>query len=137
MRTAVIAIFADRHDRCIKSPICDMPDNHRHSPSVPVPVIFYANRCKSPINQDRLFLILLFKMVDRSNKMEPGNKLEVPHCRDQRKKSPGVSTGISGENRLLFSLAIKFAAIGKQNCLVYHRLKKNPSRLINKQSQLF
>ena len=39
--------------------------------------------------------------------MEPGNKVEVPHRRDRRKKSPGVSASIGG------SLAIKFAAIGE------------------------
>ena len=40
------------------------------------------------------------------------NNVEVPHRRDGRKKSPGVSASIRGENRLPFSLAIKFAAIG-------------------------
>ena len=29
--------------------------------------------------------------------MEPGNKIEVPHRRDRRKKSPGVSASISGD----------------------------------------
>ena len=37
---------------------------------------------------------------------------KLPHRRDQRKKSPAVSASIGGENRLRFSLAIKFAAIG-------------------------
>ena len=37
---------------------------------------------------------------------------KLPHRRDRRKKSPGVSASIGGENRLRFSLAIKFAAIG-------------------------
>ena len=31
--------------------------------------------------------------------MEPGNKVEVPHRRDQRKKLPVVSSSIGGENR--------------------------------------
>ena len=38
-------------------------------------------------------------MVDSSDKMEPGNKLEVPHRQDRRKKMPSVSASISGENR--------------------------------------
>ena len=38
--------------------------------------------------------------------------LKLPHRRDRRKKSPSVSASIGGENRLRFSLAIKFAAIG-------------------------
>ena len=29
--------------------------------------------------------------------MEPGNKVEVPHRRDRRKKSPGVSAKIAGD----------------------------------------
>ena len=36
---------------------------------------------------------------------------KLPHRRDRRKKWPGVSASIGGENRLRFSLAIKFAAI--------------------------
>ena len=39
-------------------------------------------------------------MVDNSDKMEPGNKLEVPHRCDRRKKSPSVSASIDGENRI-------------------------------------
>ena len=31
--------------------------------------------------------------------MEPGDKVEVPHRRDRRKKSPGVSASIGGEKR--------------------------------------
>ena len=31
--------------------------------------------------------------------MEPGNKVEVPYRRERRKKSPGVSASIGGENR--------------------------------------
>ena len=49
---AAIAIFADRRDRRIKSPISGMSDiGHKirlHSPNVPVPVIFYARCIKSP-----------------------------------------------------------------------------------------
>ena len=40
-------------------------------------------------------------MVDSSDKMESGNKLEVP----------GVSALIGGENRFRFSLAIKLMMI--------------------------
>ena len=36
---------------------------------------------------------------------------KLPHRRDRRKKSQSVSTSIGGENRLRFSLAIKFTAI--------------------------
>ena len=32
--------------------------------------------------------------------MEPGNKVEVPHRRDRRKKSPGVYASIGGEKTL-------------------------------------
>ena len=34
--------------------------------------------------------------------MELGKKVEVPHSRDRRKKMPGVSASIGGENNLLF-----------------------------------
>ena len=37
---------------------------------------------------------------------------KLPHRRDRRKKSPGVSASIARENRKRISLAIKFAAIG-------------------------
>ena len=47
-------------------------------------------------------------MVDSSDNMETGNKLEVPHRRDRRRKSPSVSASIGGEKRLRFKLAIKF-----------------------------
>ena len=47
---------------------------------------------------------------------------KLPHRRDRRKKSPSVSASIGGENRLRFSLAIKFAAIGVQNRQVCHWL---------------
>ena len=45
------------------------------------------------------FIKLLFKIVDRSDKMELGNKLELPHRRDRRKKSPSVSASIGGDFR--------------------------------------
>ena len=38
--------------------------------------------------------------------------LKLPHRRDRRKRSPSMSASIGGENRLRFSLAIKFAATG-------------------------
>ena len=49
-----------------------------------VPAFFYAHRCESPINQDRLFYHITLQ--NGSVKMEPENKLEVPHRRDRRKK---------------------------------------------------
>ena len=36
-------------------------------------------------------------MADSSDTMMPGNKVEVPHRRDWRKKSPSVSTSIGGD----------------------------------------
>ena len=38
---------------------------------------------------------------------------KLPHRRNRRKQSPSVSASIGGENRLRFSLAILFAAIGE------------------------
>ena len=42
------------------------------------------------------------------------NNVEVPHRRDRRKKSPGVSASIGGENRLRFSLAKRNLAGGAE-----------------------
>ena len=99
-----IAIFADRRDRRIKSPISGMSDIgdfiRRHSPSVSVPAIFYAHRCE-----------LQVMSINQVGGFYHMNNVEVPNRRDRRKKSPGVSASIGGENRLRFSLAIKFAAI--------------------------
>ena len=39
--------------------------------------------------------------------MQPEIKAEVPHCRDWRKKSLGMSAAIYGENRLRFSPQIQ------------------------------
>ena len=47
---------------------------------------------------------------------------KLPHRCNRRKKSPSVSASIGGENRLRFSPAILFAAIGEQNRLVCRRL---------------
>ena len=50
MPAAAIAIFANRRDRRIKSPISGMSDiGDRHSPSEPVPSIFYGHCCESPV----------------------------------------------------------------------------------------
>ena len=78
---AAIAIFADRRDRRIKSPISGM-----HSPSVPDPAIFYANRCKLPV-----------KSINQVGRFYHMNNVEVPHRRDRRKKSPGVFASIAGD----------------------------------------
>ena len=54
---AAIAIFVDGGDRRIKSPISGMSDIgdqiRRHSPSVPVPAIFYVYCCESPAKSTR------------------------------------------------------------------------------------
>ena len=105
MPGAAISIFADRRDRRIKLPISGMSDIgdfiRRHSPSVSVPAIFYAHRCELPV-----------KSISQVGRFYHMNNIEVPHHRDRRKISPGVSASIGGENRLRLSLAIKFAAIG-------------------------
>ena len=53
MPGAAIAIFADRRDRPIKSPISGMSDIgdliRRHSPSVPVHAISYGHYRESPV----------------------------------------------------------------------------------------
>ena len=90
---AAIAIFAGRRDRRIYK-------IRRHSPSVPVPAMFYAHQCESPVKSINQVGRFYHDFSERSS-MEPG-KVEVP----------GVSSSIGGENHLRFSLAIKFAAIG-------------------------
>ena len=82
----------------------------RKSPRVPgVAIAIFANRRDRRINSP---------MSGMS--VKPATHLAIlshdfsrlPHGRDRRKKSSGVSASIGGENRLRFSLAIKFAAIG-------------------------
>ena len=53
-------------------------------------------RIASKVNQSEW--AILSHDFSKCTSMEPGNKIEVPHRRDRRKKSPGVSIG--GENRL-------------------------------------
>ena len=68
--------------------------------------IFYADRRdrrKSPVVPGAAIAIFAAILHEFS---------KLPHRRDRRKKSPGVSASIGGENRLRFSLAINFAAIG-------------------------
>ena len=71
----------------------------------------FAKRAKS-----RHFLRLLLRIASKTNPsgwaILSHEFSKLPHRRDRRKKSPGVSASIGGENRLRFSLAIKFAAIG-------------------------
>ena len=69
-------------------------------------------RIASKVNQSG-WAILSHDFSKRPS-MDPGrNKVEVPHRRDRRKKKlPGVSASIGGENSWRLSLAIKFAAIG-------------------------
>ena len=88
---AAIAIFADRRDRRIKSPISGMSDIDRRLNS-PVPAIFYAYRCESLVkstNQVGRFSHMNFLNAPR---WSPGTKLK---CR-RRKKSPSVSASIGG-----------------------------------------
>ena len=61
---------------------------------MPIPLIFYAHRCESLVNQDGLFYHMTFQNGGSSAKMEPGSKVEVPHRRDWRKISPGVSRAL-------------------------------------------
>ena len=116
---AATAIFTDRRDLRIKSPISGM------SSSCQISAIKFAGIrrvCPFPrfstriaVNRQSIrmgyFIRLLLKMVDSSDKMESENKREVPQRRDRRKNRQIASIG--GENRLLFSLAIKFVAIGE------------------------
>ena len=56
---------------------------------MPVPAIFYAHHCESPVQSTRQ--VEQFYHNDFS---------KLPHPRDRRKKSPSVSGIIGGENRL-------------------------------------
>ena len=63
---------------------------------MPVPAILYAHRCESPVSQP----IRLGDFITRLS-IEPGNRVEVSHPRDRRKKkSPGVSSSIGGDQIL-------------------------------------
>ena len=101
---AAIVIFADRRDRRIKSPISCIRYWRLNSPA-------FAKCARS-----RDFLRLLLRIASKANPsgwaILSHEFSKLPHRRDRRKQSPGVSASIGGENRLRFSLAIKFAAIG-------------------------
>ena len=59
---AAIAIFTDRRDRRIKSPIYLACHPHvRYRRSVSVPAISYFHLCELPINQDGLFYQITFE----------------------------------------------------------------------------
>ena len=82
MPGGAIAIFVDRRDRRIKSPISGMSDIgdliRRHSPSVPVPAIFYAHRCLSPpksTNQVGRFYHMTFQNGGHDRGKWPGRSL--------------------------------------------------------------
>ena len=74
---------------------------------MPVPAIFYAHRCESPLkstNQVGQFYNMTFQNGGHDRGKWPGrslsgNEIEVPNRRDRRKKSPGVSASINGEIR--------------------------------------
>ena len=101
---AAIAIFADRRDRRIIADIWHVRYRRLNSPA-------FAKCARS-----RDFLRLLLWIASKANPsgwaILSHEFSKLLHRRDRRKKSPGVSASISGENRLRFSLAIKFAAIG-------------------------
>ena len=123
--THLAILYADRRDR-------------RKSPGVPGPAIAIFGRSprsaykiadiwnvryrrlNSPAfamcARSRDFLRLLLRIASEANPsgwtILSHEFSKLPHRRDRRKKSPGVSASIGGENRLRFSLAIKFAAIG-------------------------
>ena len=59
-------------------------------------------RIASKVNQSGWAIIshdLAFQNAPPDPSMEPGNKVEVPHQADMRKKSLGVSASIGEENR--------------------------------------
>ena len=105
---AAIANFADHRDRRMKSPISGMSDSFRY------------RRLNSPAfvkcARFRDFLRSLLRIASKANPsglaILSHDFSKLPHRRDRRKKSPSVSASIGGEDRLRFSLAIKFAAIG-------------------------
>ena len=113
--THLAILYADRRDRRIKWPISGMSDIgdyiQRYSSSMPVPAIFYAHCCESPVkltNQVGRFYHITFQNVPRWSQ---GTRLKCHIAAIGEKKSPGVSASIGGQNRLRFSLSIKFAAI--------------------------
>ena len=61
---------------------------------MPVPSIFYAELCESPVNYDGLFYHMIYQNGGSSDTMEFRNKDEVPHRLDRRKKSPEVSRAL-------------------------------------------
>ena len=95
--THLAILYADCRDRCIKSPVSGMSDIgdyiRRHSPSVPLPAIFYAHHCESPV-----------KSINQVGQFYRNDFSKLPHRRDRRKKSPRVSAIIGGENRLRSNL---------------------------------
>ena len=110
--THLAILYVDRHKiadiwhvryRRLNSPACAKCDRSRN-------FLRLSLRIASKMNKSDW--VILSHDFSKCPSMEPGNKVEVPHRRDGRKKSPGVSASIGGQNRLRFSLAIKFAAIG-------------------------
>ena len=119
--THLAILYADRRDR-------------RKSPGVPgAAIAIFASaykiadiwhvryrRLSSPAFAKcarlRDFLRLLLRIASKANPsgwaILSHEFSKLPHRRDRRKKSPGLSASISGENRLRLSLVIKFAAIG-------------------------
>ena len=109
----LIAIFADRRNRRTKSPISGMSDIgdliRRHSPSVPVPAIFYVYCCESPVkptHQVGRFYHMSFQNCHIATIGEK-NRQVCPHAifagdqirRDRRIKSPGVSLALKQRRR--------------------------------------
>ena len=94
MPGAAIAIFADRRYLACQISAIKFAGIRQVCPFPRFSTLIAANRQSTRM---RYFLIFLFKMVDSSDEMEPGNKLEAPHRRDRRKKSPGLSASIGGE----------------------------------------
>ena len=92
---------------------------------MPVPAIFYPHRRESPVkstNQVGRFYHMIFQNGGWQRHLEPANKVEVPHRRDWRKNRQVCLHPVGGENRVRFSMAIKFAAIGESNRQVCRRL---------------
>ena len=92
----------------------------RHSPSVPVPAIFYAHHCESPV-----------KSTHEVGQFYHNVFSKLPHPRDRRKKSPSVSAIIRGDQirrdrRIKFKMHVRIGAI------VFVQVLLLPSSLLNR-----
>ena len=106
----ITEMLSQRHTWRFYTPIAAIGENLRYL-ACQILAIKFAKCARS-----RNFLRLLLRIASKANPsgwaILSHEFSKLPHRRDRRKKSPDVSASIGGENRLRFSLAIKFAAIG-------------------------